>query len=366
MNRKTNSLTRDTGPELLRIVGMFLIMFHHFAQHGGLDYTTFSISNAYLSIIEFGGKIGVNIFILITGYFSCSSQFSLKKLFKLIFAVEFYSVLLLVLSILTGAQDLSIMLLIKGFFPLLFGNGYWFVTLYIILYCISPILNAGISKVSNKNLLFIIIFLLMIYCVLPNTIGALKQLNDFGFSNIVWFIVLYLLGGYFRRYSSVFISYPNISFPLLVFSIITMLTARTIQLYIGIDSEGIAADLISIMANIDANAIMPFIISVLAFCAFLRLKFEANSLFFDISKATFGVYLIHDNLLFRKYMWESLIQTKNMYESFYFIPLSILSVLILYMICSLIEIFREKFIEKRIFSNFKVCAAIFSIEKRII
>ena len=96
---------------------MLLIMFHHFALHGGIDYTTFSINNAYLNIIEFGGKIGVNIFVIITGYFSCTSKFSFKRIIKLLFAVEFYSLTIMVISLFTGAQEFRVMLFVKGVFP---------------------------------------------------------------------------------------------------------------------------------------------------------------------------------------------------------------------------------------------------------
>ena len=73
-------------------------------------------------------------------------------------------------------------------------------------------------------------------------------------------------------------------------------------------------------------------------------------MFFHISKATFGVYLIHDNPLFYKYMWENIIHTKEIYNMPSFIPLSVMSILLLYTVCTVIEIFREKYIEKTLFS----------------
>lgn len=117
MNEPKHNLDRQTGPEVLRIIAMLLIVFHHFALHVGIEYTTFSLSNAYLNIIEFGGKIGVNVFVIITGYFSCTSKFSFQKIFKLLFAVEFYSLTLMIVSLFTGAQEFRVMLFVKGVFP---------------------------------------------------------------------------------------------------------------------------------------------------------------------------------------------------------------------------------------------------------
>lgn len=71
---------RDTGPELLRIIAMLFIMFHHFAEHSGIDFSVWSINNITLALMQSLGKIGVNVFVLITGYYSCNSKFSVKKL----------------------------------------------------------------------------------------------------------------------------------------------------------------------------------------------------------------------------------------------------------------------------------------------
>ena len=341
---------RQTGPEVLRIIAMLLIMFHHFAKHGGIEYTTFSMNNAYLNLIECGGKIGVNIFIIITGYFSCTSKFSFKKVLKLLFALEFYSISLMIISLLTGAQEFRIMLFVKGFLPFLFGNGYWFVTIYIILYVLSPILNAGIEKVSKTFLAFTICFLLLIYCVLPNTIGIIKTINNFEFSILIWFIAMYLVGAYFRKYSFTLIKRRSLSLCLLLLCVIGMFGARTAQLYYGSNLGGKLGDAIATISNYDSNSLMPLMISICLFCAFLQLRIKGNKVFFSIAKATFGVYLIHDNPLFSKYMLENIIHTKEMYESQFFIPLSIISVILLFIVCSIIEIIREKYIEKPFFS----------------
>ena len=99
---------------------------------------------------------------------------------------------------------------------------------------------------------------------------------------------------------------------------------------------------------------MSLAISICLFCAFLPLRKKGNKVFFSIAKATFGVYLIHDSPLFSKYMWENIIHTKEMYASQFFIPLSIISIILLYIVCSIIEIMREKYIEKPFFSIKKV------------
>ena len=129
-----------------------------------------------------------------------------------------------------------------------------------------------------------------------------------------------------------------------------MLGARTLQLYLGANYGGKIAELIKVFAEYNPNSIMSLVISILMFCVFLPIQFRGNKMFFSISNATFGVYLIHDNPLFYKYMWENIIHTKEIYNMPLFIPLSIISILLLYIVCTVIEIIREKYIEKPLFS----------------
>ena len=60
---------RQSNIELLRILAMILIIAHHFALFGafGFSETAVSINKLWIQFIQIGGKIGVNIFILISG-----------------------------------------------------------------------------------------------------------------------------------------------------------------------------------------------------------------------------------------------------------------------------------------------------------
>lgn len=41
-------------------------------------------------LFGWGGKTGIDCFILITGYFMCQSQASVRKFLKLVLEIEFY------------------------------------------------------------------------------------------------------------------------------------------------------------------------------------------------------------------------------------------------------------------------------------
>ena len=134
-NNSINS--RDSNIELLRIIAMIFIVFSHIAAHGNhgvLQYSKVSMNSIFVELLKFGGGIGDNIFILITGYYSIKSKFKISKVISLILQVTFYSTLLTLLSYVLDYNNFSIKLLIKSCIPFISGNWYWFIIAYIEIY----------------------------------------------------------------------------------------------------------------------------------------------------------------------------------------------------------------------------------------
>ena len=150
--------------ELLRIIAMYLIVVHHSIIHGMLNVS----EKAYLLnhpvnlsasvIMELGGKIGVIIFVLITGYFMVYSQISLTKILRIWLPIFFWSIFFYFLYC-VSTRSFSIFRFIKAVFPLLF-NEYWFMTVYLFLYLLLPFFPY-ILPLSNVMLIYFTLFLLI-------------------------------------------------------------------------------------------------------------------------------------------------------------------------------------------------------------
>lgn len=69
------------------------------------------------------GKMGVAIFIIITGYFMVYSTAKLVKLIKVWLPIFFYSVVLFLFCVAIGQQPFSIEDSIKSAFPVVSNNG---------------------------------------------------------------------------------------------------------------------------------------------------------------------------------------------------------------------------------------------------
>jgi len=84
---------KDMRYEFLRSVAMLLIILLHFLSHGGvnqnLDYGSFDY--IFFSIMRTLGYLGVNCFVLISGYFLYKSAFRFSKVMRIVLQTLFYS-----------------------------------------------------------------------------------------------------------------------------------------------------------------------------------------------------------------------------------------------------------------------------------
>ena len=63
-------MNRQTSIEWLRIISMFLIVCGHSVVHSGLYDLLLTFNGLFSVALTQGSRIGVDIFILITGYYS--------------------------------------------------------------------------------------------------------------------------------------------------------------------------------------------------------------------------------------------------------------------------------------------------------
>lgn len=107
-NLQTEELApRQSNIELLRIVAMLMIIAHHFVVHGGFEFSTDTITanRLWVQFIQMGGKIGVNIFVLISGYFLISTPtVKLEKVLKLWIQIFTYSFLIFIIFVICGGE----------------------------------------------------------------------------------------------------------------------------------------------------------------------------------------------------------------------------------------------------------------------
>jgi len=151
-----NTKNRDSGIELFRIITMLIIVAHHYVVNSGLsdiliESSEFSAKNIFYWFFGGGGKAGINCFVLITGYFMCKSNITMKKFLKLILEIIFYKILFFIIFTVSGYQDFSIKEAIRAVFPI-FGIGTVFTSSYIVFFLFIPFINILINGMDEKSI----------------------------------------------------------------------------------------------------------------------------------------------------------------------------------------------------------------------
>ncbi len=333
-------IERKSNFELLRIIAMALIILHHYSLHGGLlTIQSFSVNKYIGSLCFLSGKIGVNLFVLISGYFLINSKFKMKKVLKLIFQVFSYTIPLCLIYVFIK-NDISKQIIKYTFFPITYGT-YWFITTYIGLYILSPFINKFIKSVSQKNLQVLFIILFILFCVIPTITSITKFMG-----NLQWFIFLYMLGAYIQLYGINKIKKSTLKWWVIGLYIVYAIVVCGITYISQTDSKQFSR----IYQVIEMNYLIPFFISIFMFLLFENLDVSNNKFINLLGKTSFGVYLFHDSY-FREAFWKKIFEVESFYNAEpYILILHIIgSVIAIYLIGTLIELIRVKIIEEPIF-----------------
>lgn len=343
MKTKRINKERNSNLEILRIISMILIVMHHYSVHGfSLNNLDYSFNKYIIDFLYLGGKLGVNCFILISGYFMINSKFTIKKLLKLLGEVWFYSIgiLILFITILTPIKPLGIGSIIKSFLPVTYSL-YWFITVYVILMVLSPFINKFVDSIDKTTYQKLIVFLVIIGSIIPSLmLGYSKIINELG-----WFIILYLIAGYIKKYTDSTKMNANKHFIVAGISIFILLLSVICFNLLGY-KFGIKGLINNSRYFANFNSIILLIISIELLIGFSRLKERRSRFINTISSATLGVYLIHDNFLVRPYIWRKVFKNELVYDSKYLIFHAVFAVITVYVICTIIDLIRQKTVEK--------------------
>lgn len=183
---------RNSNIEILRFILMFAICVWHMFVHGfdlkDIGTNNFNVNNNYLLYCTILVP-AVNCFMLISGFYGIN--FNIRKAINFIFQASFYFWLGIILKyILWGDFSFNKILHI---FPIS-TFAWWFLTIYFVIFLLSPIINTGIRNLSKKQYLIILSILIFI-----NSIGLYINRVSLG-SNLQSLLILYLLGRYMSIY----------------------------------------------------------------------------------------------------------------------------------------------------------------------
>jgi surface polysaccharide O-acyltransferase-like enzyme len=337
MNDKT---VRDSNFELLRIILILMIIGNHYFFNGGsisiLQPSNFNFYIDY-SLLSFF-IVAVNCFILITGFFQINKEFNFKKVVELWTEVFFYSFSISAIFWILKLEPINVKNIINTFFPVITAQ-WWFISLYIVLYCFSPFINIAINHMdqnTHKKLLLLIAFF---YVLLPSIRPNFTYFQDNGYS-IQNFIFLYCLGAYIRKYDIPYkINYLNAYILTSLFLFLGFVSGTALHKNCG--------------NFFDYSFIPVELSSFFLFMCFKNIKLN-SSLINKIAASVFGIYLITQHQFIRTFMYYKILHCSDYYYSPFFFPHMLVSLVGIFIFCLLIETFRQQLFKAYQLQAFKV------------
>ena len=398
--------------ELLRIFAMLLIVCHHFSVHGAIHaaWVNELIKNHYLKFfwVEFlasGGKVGVNLFVMITGYFLIHKIAKVSSLIKLYLTTVSYTLIIYLIFVFFGKTSFTLNSLIDNIFPIATGR-YWFITAYAVLILISPFLSIGLNSIFNsffelrnspklgaslpiinsrsslslvktiKDSIFhflcyifslrwfvkydsdlenspgfkrgvaLLFVLVILFSFFPSLV-LFGQWPSFYVNDLIWFIVLFCTASTISFFNFRFSSKTFAIFSLCFFLLYFWVNSLNLVVLLSIATD------VNILYPFSQNNLLIYILSVSIFLYFKDLKchfnFWVKKIINIIAPSTLGIYLIHDNEYIRPFLWNVIFNTKKhfFYDSFFL--WSIYSIFLVFLTCVVVDRLLN-IIEKPIFS----------------
>ncbi|WAT23973.1 acyltransferase [Aerococcus urinaeequi] len=324
---------RKSNFELLRIVSMLMIVALHYfngEMGGALKQQTFGETNYFITLMLVSFSIvGVNIFVLITGYFMANTKsIILAKPLGLLIQMTFYAVIFYLIGLWLGYYEFNVIHSAISIFPFLKGYR-WFIETYIILYTLSPFINRGLDTLSHKDIKILLSILLIFFSIWPS-VWPYSPTEDSGYG-IINFVLMYTIGYYIKKH---YVSNQN-KWKYFGWYVITSLAATVGAVfleYVGIFSKYFMWGYNNILMVSGAT---------LLFLFFSKIDLQSKVIN-KISKYTLGVFFIHSDPSINTLLYRDVLHTQDYWHSKLYILHFILSIIIVYIISTIIDFIREK------------------------
>lgn len=310
---------KDLQVEVLRIVAMLMIVACHMVIHLNVSERRFNMEllpkPGFKSAIRFlivqYGQVGVSLFFIISGYFLCKKVFNYRRIFAAWAQMFLYCIIILASIFIANCfgilpENLSNLLRGKDLFYTVLWNvtpftyrSYWFMSSYLIMLMFMPFINILINNMNKRNHAMLLVLLACI-SLIPLYFGRNYTWND-----IIYAIFGYLVGAFISVYRNELKEYKT---NLLLASVVLLTLIMLVFNYFASSGSKFARILTWDQQVHGGIGILPIAIATCIFIVIHRIDMTkiqgfSRKIILKVSKATFGVYLIHEHMFIFIAMW---------------------------------------------------------------
>lgn len=343
LTKTTNERIRTSNFELFRIILMFFIIAHHYVVNSGFielyDFKNITANMIFLQIFGMFGKTIINCFTLITGFFMVNSHITIEKFLKVYLQIKFYILFFYIIFVVTGYEEISIKEFIKTVFSVIYDAGSSYSGTYLFLFLFIPFLNHFIKSISKKVYQKLLLLLIIYF-----TIFSTFFFHD-TFDYLGWLMTVYLIGAYISLYPSKTLESMKIALLGSSISIFFMVASIIIIDFVG--SKFGFYNYYHMMT--DSNKFLALTCSVSLFLVFKNMQINLHKGINSIASLTFGILLFHANKPMRRFLWKTVFNNTNFYESKFLVIHAVSVCILVFCAGALFEYLRKICLEKPLF-----------------
>lgn len=294
-------MKRNSGIDLLRLVLMLMVVVLHVLGQGGIlaavEHNPIKYGVAWL--LETSAYCAVNCYAMITGYVYVGKKCKLSSVGMIWLQTWVYSLGIAACAWVLKPDLFSWKVLSYFAFPVT-NKAYWYVSAYIGLFILIPLLNAGIEQMTEAQMKKMLMIAFVTTSVFPTLMKADPYITNEGYSTI-WLCLMYLIGASIKKYGWG----QKVS------------GKRDIIIYVGcvviswgwkLIKEALTGNMgqnIHLILYTSPTIVMAAVALLLAFIQ-LEIPEKKENLIKRFAPAAFGVYLIHvHEYVFGHYFRES-------------------------------------------------------------
>ncbi len=288
--------------DIIKIIACLSVVINHTSGYL-LDYTNNAVYATIFYSIQFAlCKIGVPLFLMVSGYLllhrseDISFKEVAKRIFRIIIPLIFISLIFYIKEV--GIKNFNFLNFTLDFLKAPYIIPFWYLYMLIGLYATMPFLKKMVNNFTIKDYRIFIIFFLLLPSLLILISDYFNVSFSKNFSKCIFPIHMALF------ISGMYISKINLSKKTFIIALITFITCAVVfflSLYLPFVFNN------AISYKLDSSNIVVILESLSVFYI-VRYLFEnatfkkwVSTIITEISKVTFGIYLIHYLVAYKLY-----------------------------------------------------------------
>lgn len=284
---------RNYGIDLVKIVAMLMIVTLHVLGCGGILGA--SVTNPkncaiawFLEVAAFGA---VNIYAMASGYLSVYSKPKYKSILRLWLQVFNYTTIITVIFFIKMPEVVGRQQLINAILPVT-TTQYWYFTGYFCMFFFIPVMNMALEHLEKRQLQMILLASFLMFSFIP-TVFRLDPFHENDGYSALWLAVMYMVGGYIRRYGMLQ-KVPNVILFLCYLSLVAGTWGYMWK------TQGIAITMTGWISYLSPTILFG---AVSLFLLFSRLNIKrGKKVIALVASSTFGIYIFHTHPLIWNYV----------------------------------------------------------------